>query len=56
MTEIEIIENGERKRISLDQFFEDYWGLFRFHVIRAVRDELERNGVLRELIKDCIKG
>lgn len=47
MTEIKLTIDGKEETMTLEEFFENYWGLFRYQVIKAVNEELLSKGKLR---------
>jgi len=52
MTEIEIIIDGKKEKMTLEKFFESYWGLFRNQVLKVIEDELMKDGKIRNLIRN----
>jgi hypothetical protein len=53
MTEIIVLQDGVEKKMTLEEFFESYWGLFRNQVIKVIDDELIANSKLRERIRNA---
>lgn len=51
MIEIEIIQDGIKKKVTMQEFFADHWNLFRDKVLEVIQDDLLNHGKIRQIIK-----
>lgn len=51
MTQIEVIIDGKREAVTLDEFFERYRGLLKYEITKIIEEEISRNGKIRNLLR-----